>query len=172
VKVPHEVLIGLVAYSSTDHIVLKTITSKLREIINIKKISSIYSVQGKPDKFDSVHDLRCEDSFQGLSVSLRGNTQLSPEEVIQKFDIIINNAPSRIRHEIKIYLLVYEDKTKMSPNLTLPYADLHTRPELIMPAADLWGEYMHPILHSSLNRLSKNYQLESWGDFYAQGDIL
>ncbi len=170
-KSSHEVLVSVITYSTTDSVPLDTVLMELKKVISISKNSPIYSVTGRPQTLDSVHDIRSHESFQGLSLCLRGEAELTPQELLFEFEKIIQNSPERIKNEIKIILLVYEDKTLISPLLTLPFPDFHRRPELIVPASELWGEYTHPILETTLSRLSKNFQLESWGDFFSQKEL-
>ena len=168
----HEVLISVVTYSTTNKSTLESVLIELKKYVELNKSSAVYSVTGRPNNYEHVHEIKTQDSFQGLCVALRGLTEFDEKTLMKKLNEIIDSSPRRIKNEIKIYLLVYENITTISPSLTLPFPDFHIRPELIVPASDIWGEYVHPILDQTLNRISKQYQLESWGDFYSQNHLI
>ncbi|MBT4760235.1 MAG: hypothetical protein HOO06_00935 [Bdellovibrionaceae bacterium] len=165
-------LITVVSYLTTDQTVLKTVLGYLKDYIDIEKISSVYQVMGKPLNISSVHDIRSTESYRGLCVCLKCSTTLEARELVNKISVILEKSPNRIRKEIKIYLLAFEAQTKMTQDLSLPFPEWHNRPELIVPAADIWHDYNHPVLNETIGHLAKKYQLDNWGEFFTQGDEL
>jgi len=58
---------------------------------------------------------------------------------------------------------------KMTPEATVPHPELHTRADLLIPAAECWESCIHPIFNKSLHSLAKKFSQQGWGECYAQG---
>jgi 7,8-dihydro-6-hydroxymethylpterin-pyrophosphokinase len=69
-------------------------------------------------------------------------------------------------------LLLMEDISLKTPELTLPQPELHLRPEELVPASEVWGSYHHPILKRTLADVALGLTDKTWGDFYCQGPEL
>jgi len=169
----YRILAGIKAYSSSGHGLLKRIFKEVGANAEVLKISSIYKVRGRMESTHRIHDLRSFDSFEGLSVVAQMQTELSPSQLLKFFEGIEINLKSEILHRsVSLNLLVYEDRTLMTPQLTLPHPEFHRRPEELFPAAEVWGDYTHPVLKKNIYALTKEFTEESEMEFYAQGKTL
>lgn len=73
---------------------------------------------------------------------------------------------------VELVLLGMGDLLKMTPRLCLPWPDLHTSHHLLVPAAEIWGDYVHPVLKKSLHDLVLELPEIFWGEFFCQGRVL
>ena len=77
----------------------------------------------------------------------------------------------KFRHARAI-LLCFDDQIYLTPKLTVPYPRWMTEPHLLVPAAEVWGDYHHPIAQDSLYKLAQQFSGHAWGEFYSQGATL
>ena len=169
----HSVLIGVKAYSASGMDLLKKVFALLKTHVEVAQLSSIYKVRGKISNSKGIHDLRSQESFSGLSVVVKAFTSLEPPGLLSVFQKIEDDLRSEVLHRsVSVNLLIFEGLTLMTPGLTLPHPEFHLQPEVLVPAAEVWGDYHHPILKDSIFSLSKRYSDENWGEFYTQGKSL
>lgn len=108
-------------------------------------------------------------SAQGqLIVALTVETHKTPEELFDLLQVRMEKHPNTV----DFYLVLYEDETRLTPQLTLPSPDFHNRPSWLVPAAELWAAAVHPVLNKSLYELAGENEWQDWGAFYAQGKTL
>jgi 7,8-dihydro-6-hydroxymethylpterin-pyrophosphokinase len=170
---PQTALISVTAYSSDGPQLLKKVFEDLRQGMEIGAVSSIYKVKGQTLHSPQIHDIRSVNSFEGLCVVVELQTLLTPLAVLEFLKQVEGRRKSELLHRnVSLNLLFFEDLTYMSPDLTLPHPDVHLRPELVIPAAEIWGERRHPVLGSSLSQLTREFQSRDWGEFFAQGHSL
>ena len=66
----------------------------------------------------------------------------------------------RLRHwgerNIDIDLLLYEDVIMDTPELKLPHPDMQNRDFVLLPLAEIASEFIHPVLHKSIDELKEN----------------
>lgn len=166
-------LISVTAYSSDGPKLLRQAYKDISQGVEIIRASSIYKVRGKSYSPSHIHDIRSVTTFEGLCIALEIQTVLSPVQVLELLKEVERLRKSELLHRsLSLNLLLCEDMTLMTPELTLPYPDLHERPDLAIPAAELWGEHQHPVLNVSLYQLTKAFVNEDWGEFFAQGQSL
>lgn len=102
-----------------------------------------------------------ESANQFLNAACLVKTKLQPLEVLEETQAIekdmgrtgksVNKAyKDRI---IDIDLLLFDREIFESPNLILPHPHLHERPFVLLPLAEIAGEYIHPVLDKSINEL-------------------
>lgn len=117
-----------------------------------------------------IHEIISKETFTALSCVFKAETQGTALDVVEVFK---NEEDEVYKREgfrsLKLNLLTFENETRMSPQLTLPFPELHQYPEILIPASEVWGEYLHPILNQNLLQLTQGFNRESWGSFYAQG---
>lgn len=169
----HETILSIVVYSEDGESTLKDIFLVLKKNFKLQNISSIYLVSADTISSRQIHALDKVESFTGLCVAARAQTELSEQEAMQELKAIEQEFVSYTqRHSIQIFLSVYDNLTLMVPDLNLPFTDLHSRPELLIPASEVWGDYFHPILKENLTVLAAKLNTEHWGKFYGLGKSL
>ena len=167
------ILVSATAYSSDGPKLLKQVVQDIQQGMKLLTLSSVYKVKGTAINPSHIHDLRSVTTFEGLSVVMQLETDLAPLEVLELLRKIELLRKSELLHRnISLNLLFFEDMTYMTPELTLPHPDFHLRPELVIPAAEIWGERHHPVLGVSLSQLTRSFQNREWGEFFAQGQSL
>jgi 2-amino-4-hydroxy-6-hydroxymethyldihydropteridine diphosphokinase len=73
---------------------------------------------------------------------------------------------------VDIDLLFYGEISVMTPRLTLPHPELHRRPQVLIPAAEVAPDYHHPVLEKSLAELTHRFEKTPWGRYYSSGKTL
>ncbi|RME16526.1 MAG: 2-amino-4-hydroxy-6-hydroxymethyldihydropteridine diphosphokinase [Bdellovibrio sp.] len=163
-------LFSLKVYSSEEEGLLKKALFKIKDFVQIQKVSSIYLIEGKKDDKRHIHSLRTEAFFKGLCLVVQGQTSLDPEDLLRKFVEVEKELRGEVLYRnLSINLLLFNDVIRMDPVLTLPYPELHLRPEELVPASEISPSYFHPLLKKSLKELSEKYLSSVWGSFYGQG---
>ncbi len=167
------ILVSATAYSSDGPKLLRQVVRDIKERMKLVLLSSVYKVKGTAINPSHIHDLRSVTTFEGLSVVMELSTDSPPDEVLETLRKIELLRKSELLHRnISLNLLFFEEITYMTPELTLPHPDFHLRPELVIPAAEIWGEHRHPVLGISLAQLTRSFQNREWGEFFAQGQSL
>lgn len=169
----HYALISIKVYANHGEDLLKQVVEELLREMKIEEVSSIYRVQGSLRQFKQIHDLKSTESFEALSVVMKVQTSLDPKDLLHFFDEIEMGQRLQTHHRsIGLRLLVYDDLTRMTEKLTLPLPDFHLNPDEVVPAAEVWGDYVHPVLKQNIYTLSKPFAGQVWGEFFAQGRSL
>jgi 7,8-dihydro-6-hydroxymethylpterin-pyrophosphokinase len=162
-------LISLETHSSKCIEVFKSFLSVLNKHVELVDVSSVYQLvpethwlQSKPPG-DRHEDLFC--------VALKVTTNISPRLFQALMDEIASKEIKENQQDpLRPTLLTYGDRVEMEPKLTLPHPELHTNAKFLIPVLDIWPEYFHGILETTLSGLSKGRQLK--GEFFAQGKSL
>jgi len=170
----HTALVGAVVFTNDGMNTLRDVFRGFSgKDLEIQKTSSVYQVLGSPQKIEHVHDLKHADSFFGLSVCLKVKTALCAKDLLNTLEKFESCYMSSLKKRtLSLNLLFYDSETKMTPRLCLPYPEFHMRAEFVMPAAEVWGDYVHPVLNEELKSLTRRFVGESWGEFYAQSSEL
>ena len=172
-NVDHLALIAVKVYSSEGLALSKSVLKDLSEFVAFDRVSSIYKVRRSERKPFHNHDLRKVTDFEGLSFALLAATRLPATELMANlYDVEKNHSNEVLHRSLSLNLLAYEDKTTMTADLTLPHPEFHGRPEVLFPAAEVWGDYFHPVLKKSLHELTREFANLKWGEFYEQGKSL
>lgn len=104
-----------------------------------------------------------------ISVSIK--TQISVEPLaffysLMAFEREQNN--NKFRNSSKVYYLADGDSAFMTPELTLPFDELHLSADLLVPTAEVYGQYFHPILHKTIFEITKSLKLPHGVLFFEQ----
>jgi 7,8-dihydro-6-hydroxymethylpterin-pyrophosphokinase len=167
------VLIGVKSFSNDGLNLLKSIVHGLQNWLTVTRISSVYRVHGIRRKPRHIHDLHRFTSLEGLAVCVKGSSTLPPDRILMDLHDMEGQFRSEIMHRsASLNLLVYGHKTLATPTLTLPHPELHEEPEQLIPAVEIWPDYEHPVLGSTLEQLVSRTQGHDLVEFFAQGKTL
>lgn len=169
----HKVLIGFKVFTNDGYATLKALISQASEFVTIQRASSIYRFHVETNEPTHIHDLKSLSSTEGMAVVVKATTSLDPNSLQEQLEQTEESFRGELStRNVSLNLLVYEDMTLMTPDLTLPHPEFHRRAEFIVPASEVWGDYRHPVIEESLFSLTQAFSGESWGEFYAQGKTL
>lgn len=169
----HNALVGAKAFNNDSLATLRKVAQDLDQKVEILAISSIYRIRGVEVIPEHIHDLRRQVTFEGVGVVFRIGTSFAPEELLAFLQALERQHRGEVMHRAtSLNLLAFDNMTRLTLDLTLPHPEFHLRPEYVIPSAEVWGDYVHPVLDCSLFGLAENFQNEDWGDFLAQGQSL
>lgn len=129
---------------------LADIEDKIGKVI---ATSSFYVTE--PVGFESENDF--------LNAVCEVRTKLQPSEILEISQSIEKDMGRSEKSENKVYLdriididlLLYDDEILKSPDLILPHPHLHERLFVLQPLAEIAGEFMHPVLHKTINQIKE-----------------
>lgn len=134
---------------------LKTAIEKIKKIVQIKEISSIYETEPEGYKNQGL--------FLNMAIEIK--TSLGPQELLSNLQEI-ENEMGRTREikngprTIDLDIIFYEDKIIEEQNLKIPHPLMHKRNFVLLPMNEIAPEFIHPILKKSIktlkNELTKN----------------
>ncbi len=93
-----------------------------------------------------------------LNQVLEVHTLLEPEEVLRQL-LVIEQEMGRERMEkwgprvIDIDILFYADSVMQTQRLTIPHPFLHERRFTLLPLDEIAPNFIHPVLHKTINEL-------------------
>jgi 2-amino-4-hydroxy-6-hydroxymethyldihydropteridine diphosphokinase len=130
---------------------LREAIRRLQEIGEVVRTSSYYETE--PMEFTA------QRWFLNCAVELR--TMMAPVSLMQTL-LSVERAMGRERNEAKgprnidLDLLLYDDETVTTPELTLPHPAMHERRFVLAPLVEIAPVAMHPILRKTAWQLLKN----------------
>ncbi len=143
---------------------LNRLVSQLKLISWEIEFSSIYRQFQTEQRYD--FDARM---IAVIKLGFNGPT----DELIKQVQGIQNYLISFIgKDKARVIPLAVEQETQMIPELTLPHPILHMEPLVTRCAAEVWGNYEHPILKKTLNDLANNAPAILNAEFLLQGKSL
>lgn len=151
----HRALVGVQTDLEPSLTLHRRIAKSLYRTADIHGVSGVYQYTDRDE--------------QGLTVVYSIRTQSEPLDLKQKINEIKKSIKST-RYSIEV--LVFDDVIIRTPNLVLPYMDLHKLKRWCIPASDLWCDYVHPIERKDLKILSETTGSLEKIEFYAQSKTL
>jgi 2-amino-4-hydroxy-6-hydroxymethyldihydropteridine diphosphokinase len=144
----------------------------LKDELQIIQISSVYELsEGGNAQRSVLATTDAERWAGGLSVVLKVRTELPPQELLEVLQRVERQANLTTRC-VDIDLLFYEKLSTMTPSLTLPHPEMHRRPQVLIPAAEIAPDYSHPVLGQDLLHLTHRFEKSPWGRYYSTGKTL
>ncbi|HEY3928574.1 MAG TPA: 2-amino-4-hydroxy-6-hydroxymethyldihydropteridine diphosphokinase [Candidatus Koribacter sp.] len=140
---------------------LREAIARLRAAGKVKRVSSLYETE--PVEFTE------QAWFLNCAVELR--TEMGPADLLHAL-LGIEKSMGRMRNQpkgprnIDIDLLLYDDETVNTPELTLPHPSMHERGFVLVPLAEIAPNVVHPTLRKTawelLNTLREDAAVRSW----------
>lgn len=143
---------------------LKKIVSELKMITWRIEFSSVYRQFESEQRYDF---------DASLVVVVRLDFNLETNEFldrVQNLGQYLKSFGRDVQHAVTV--LAVDQQTILSPDLTLPHPCLHTNPLVTRCAAEIWGDYEHPILKMTLNDMARKTLPVENAEFILQGKSL
>lgn len=151
----HRALIGVQTDLDPSLSLHKRVAKALYRTADIHGVSGVYQYSDKGE--------------EGLTVVYSLRTQTEPKGLKKKIDEITKSIKST-RYSIEV--LIFDDLILRSPDLVIPSLELHKLKRWCLPASDLWGDYVHPVVGKDLKILSETTGSLEKIEFYAQSKTL
>lgn len=137
------------------------------------KISSIYRVRRRAESFSSLRHIKGEELLEGFACVGLGLSKSEPHELMQQLLAAEESLSHEVlRRSLSCNFLAMGDEMVRFPELTLPHPEFHLRPEELIPASEVWPDYVHPVLQKSIRELARSYLDEDWGEYHCAGSPL
>ena len=168
-----DVILSVAVPSSRGVSILKDLTQDLAQGSEIFKVSSIYQVSRKMEDHESIRKLRSNEWAQSIEVVVWFKSPLNALQWIEKIKISEEKHSLRsLNQNVLCHLLFYGSETTMTPQLTLPYPELHRRSVTLELIAEIWPDKIHPILKKTVYELSQSAKEKELGEFFSTGSQL
>lgn len=167
------VLISLKTFSNKGTEALKLAVRAMSEKFSIVQVSSVYKVSRRAESLAGIRDIKKEERLDALAMVVKATTTVSPSAALEALNQIeVRLQKEALKRTISFNLVVYDQRIVMLPGLSLPHPEMHIRPEELVLAAEVWADYLHPVLKQELRVLARDFINEEWGEFYALGTPL
>ena len=133
---------------------------KIKGRFDVREISSIY--------LKYLEQQRHQNSQGTLSCAVRVGTELLPFEL----NSTLRYLEADLGTGVQFHLVMYEEEAILTADLTLPHPELHLNLDWLVPCAEIWRHWSHPVLKRSLPDVAAETSNVNWGEFHAQGKVL
>ncbi|MCB0349891.1 MAG: 2-amino-4-hydroxy-6-hydroxymethyldihydropteridine diphosphokinase [Bdellovibrionales bacterium] len=166
-------LISIKTFTHNGTAELKSVLQVLSKTFSVEAVSSVYKVNRRSESLQGLRDIKKEEHLEALAIVLKVKSDLGAREVLEA----LNDAEQTFQREqlkrtVSLNLLAFNSEVIMLPGLAVPHPEMHLRPEEIIPAVEVWPQYIHPVLNLSLSELSRKFAGDNWGEFFTQGQPL
>ena len=160
-KQTHQAMFLLTTDLSSGSQRLRALLAERLQAEKIVATSSIYKRQADDSRLELSSD---------LLVVLKVETELDPNEIFENF--YRHKQEANENNQDQLILLAYEKMVRMAPGQNLPHPLLHADDLTLRCAAEVWGDYEHPVLGQTLQQLVRSRQDLPVAEFFAQGKSL
>lgn len=168
--IENDFLISLKVMSGRSPDRIKDVLATMRTHISWQAISSVYRVIRRAESLQGLRLIRGEEVLDGFSCVVKGSGSVDPQGLLTHIQKIEHEmSDQKLKRTVSINCLVYGSLVIRTPQLTLPHPEFHMNPEEVIPAAEVWPEYTHPILNKTMSQLANSFQGLSWGEYYGSG---
>lgn len=123
----------------------------IAQLGDVPLLSSVY--ESEPWGFDA------KERFKNMAIEL--DTDLEPIALLdelQRIERQMGRTHKTVNRQyqsryIDIDILLCEDRIVDTERLTIPHKLMHEREFALVPVAELWSDWQHPILHKSVGEL-------------------
>lgn len=110
------------------------------------------------------------DLSANIELVIRHASEITVDQYVERLKHIrVINQSVDSKAKLNIELLNYGAMVSMTPLLTLPSPLLLTDEVVRKCAAEVWGDYQHPIMRKTLAEMAAEVRLESNTEFFRQG---
>ncbi len=169
----HEALVSLQVFDHRHADSLRELVCEVQKDSEQFGLSSVYRVFGNIRRPRHIHDLKRVLQYEGFAavarVQVLGSSQVYLNQLMR---IQAKWSECGKQGRASLNLLTFDDEAHLTPNLTLPHPELLFRPDFLIPSAELWPEYLHPVVEQTLFDLARNLKVNPWGEFHCSGKSL
>ena len=140
-----------------------TAIQMLKEVgFNVTKKSSVYETSPWPVRDKSLNGLKgVTEQPDFLNLVLKGETKLSPEELLKKIKSIEKTMGRETSEKwgpriIDIDILFYKKEILDTPSLIIPHPQLHKRAFVLVPLKEIAPRLIHPLLKKTVQQMLNN----------------
>lgn len=160
-----EAIVSIIDHSGRQLKWLARACHKISMVADLSKMSSIYIDEFEDDKDDSKID-------KSLVIAILLKSSLKSDELFKNLVRIETEIRTEATQDVMdVLILAFGDELKMAPDLTLPHPKFHQHPQFLYPAAEIVGNFMHPVLNRTLRDLAGSMGIK-WGRYFEQGSRL
>lgn len=161
---PRDFLISVRTEFSHGKTAINKVLWNLKKNFKLISASSVYRVASQEKSNDVSY----------LSFVLRLQSSMSLTETGQCLHETQDRlGDANLKYRISIQFLTFGYEIVSMGRFSLPDPEMHSTPELIIPSAEVWPDYVHPVLGKKLKDLTLNLtEFSPMIEFYSQGGAL
>jgi len=154
------------AAKSDEHACLLSISRSVFAKENLQIVIRSLQGLGHVERASSIYRIFVEGQIH-FTATILLKTQLGIDDLFLGIQALEKQYP-----RARAIMLGYDNEIRLTPELTVPYPRWITEAYLLVPSAEVWGDYHHAVQEESLYGLAQKLAGQPWGEFFAQGPTL